>query len=71
MPNAKSCSVISRKWIRGESGITPVGRPRPPHDGGPQIEVFREGNVVKQVHVHCSCGEVITLECSYEANAPA
>ena len=71
MSGTKSCGVISRAKIRDQSSVTRVGRPKPRDsvDQGPRIELIREGNIVKHVNVYCSCGEVITLECSYASDA--
>lgn len=53
--------------IRDQASSIPVGRPRVTEHSGPRIEVVHEGEMVKYVTVVCSCGETITLECSYAA----
>lgn len=37
----------------------------PPPCGEVKIELKREGGQVREIHVHCKCGEVIELACEY------
>jgi hypothetical protein len=35
----------------------------------PQIELIREGDVIRAIEVTCTCGEKIRLHCEYQAPA--
>ena len=36
-------------------------------DAGPTVETVVEEGVVKMIRVRCSCGEVIEIDCAYDA----
>jgi hypothetical protein len=42
-----------------------TGSDQPSLEGQPTIEFEREGDTVKRVQVHCSCGQSIHLDCIY------
>ena len=42
-----------------------TGGDQPSLEGQPTIEFEREGDTVKRVQVHCSCGQSIHLDCIY------
>ncbi len=48
----------------GSSATIPCGLDQ--GTGGNSIEVVREGDVVREIHVHCGCGEKTKVICSYE-----
>lgn len=40
--------------------------PRCPASGRPEVILLRDGEVITGIRIHCTCGEVITLDCLYE-----
>lgn len=32
---------------------------------GPRITLLREGDKVQTIEIHCTCGEIIRLDCEY------
>ena len=42
-----------------------TGSDQPSLEGQPTIEFEREGDTVKRVQVHCTCGQSIHLDCIY------
>ena len=42
-----------------------TGGDQPSLEGQPTIEFEREGDTVKRVQVHCTCGQSIHLDCIY------
>ena len=59
-----------------DSGPTAPAVPEPPspcsapaHAGpSPQISFKRDGDLIMQIQVQCSCGESIVLDCDYAAD---
>ncbi len=45
-------------------------RPHSQHSK-PKVTFKREGDVIKEIHVLCGCGEEIVLECDYPASGVA
>lgn len=35
-------------------------------DGAPQVQLKRDGNRIKEIHIRCGCGELIILDCEYD-----
>jgi hypothetical protein len=35
-------------------------------DGTPIVTLRREGNIIKEIQIRCSCGELTVLDCHYE-----
>ena len=69
MPNPdkkQGNSVISAENTadRGSSRAIPCGNSQAAT--GSSIDVVREGNVVREIHVQCSCGEHMKVICTYE-----
>ena len=42
-----------------------TGSDQPSLEGQPTIEFEREGDTVKRVQVHCTCGQAIHVDCIY------
>ncbi|WP_437227784.1 hypothetical protein SH661x_000552 [Planctomicrobium sp. SH661] len=36
-------------------------------DGTPIVTLRREGNTIREIQIRCPCGELIVLDCQYEA----
>jgi len=43
----------------------PETKPLAAHSGEVKVELKRDGDRVSQIRIHCRCGEVIELDCSY------
>ena len=59
-------SVIPAARVRVSEESIPIGAPR----GGdaqrePKVQLVREGGVIREIDVICSCGEVIRIRCDY------
>jgi hypothetical protein len=67
-------SVVPGRKVLVEGGRAAV-MIVPPHQPGacaPQIEVVRDGDVIRAIDVTCACGEKIRVRCVYdEADAGA
>ena len=70
VPNAKSEIPKGGKAedftaIASPQGLgTAAQAPHPTH-AAPKITVQREGDRITQIEIHCSCNEVIRLDCVY------
>lgn len=40
-------------------------------DGTPEVTLRREGHLIKEIHIRCACGELIVLDCEYDAGGLA
>ncbi|RME74632.1 MAG: hypothetical protein D6776_04900 [Planctomycetota bacterium] len=47
--------------------VAPESDAEPPAE--PRVELEREGELVRTIRVHCSCGERIEIACDYEGGA--
>jgi hypothetical protein len=56
-------TVIPQAAVGGESGRVAVGPHRRSDDV--KLEVTTENGVVQTIHITCSCGRVIQLDCQY------
>ncbi|MGI9519867.1 MAG: hypothetical protein ACR2NP_22630 [Pirellulaceae bacterium] len=65
-PKKQAIPVISanRTTDHGSSRTIPCGEHDPIETAS--VEVIREGNMVREIHVHCSCGENMKVICTYE-----
>jgi hypothetical protein len=64
-PHRTARAVVPARVVR--AAVNPSEERREPAATGPQVEVVREGTVVRVIDVTCACGERIRIVCEYEA----
>ena len=60
--------MIPRRRVHLAEQCVPVGTV----SGGsrePQVELIREGDVLRSIRVTCSCGQTVVLDCDYNTAA--
>ncbi len=58
--------VVPAARVRLSGEAVRVGPQRPGEQaGGPQVRLVQEGDVVRAIHVACTCGEEIVIRCEY------
>jgi len=62
--SAESSPILSGNNVRLAQHPIVVSEKRA--DGTPTVTLRREGNLIKEVHIRCGCGELIVLDCQYE-----
>lgn len=62
-----SRSVVPGHRVVQTSELARVGIPHTHAGGQTNVELIRDGDVVKAIDVTCSCGEKIRIWCSYAA----
>ncbi len=60
-------AVLSKSHIRESDHAAWVGIPgqEVPEEHFPTVELTRDGDVIKAIHITCTCGEEIRLRCVY------
>jgi hypothetical protein len=64
--------VIPAHFVHMVSASPPVS-PLPPGEGlavkgsheEPKVTLIKEGDTVKAIEIHCTCGAVVRLDCEY------
>lgn len=62
---AESSPILSGNHVRLASH--PIVIADKHADGTPIVTLRRDGNVIKEIQIRCACGELIVLDCQYEA----
>lgn len=57
--------VVPGHCIRLTEEPARVGVPQNGHASDPQVEVIREGDIIRAIDITCSCGQRIRLRCDY------
>jgi hypothetical protein len=65
-PAANNIIPASHIRLLGES--LPVGAPGAEPCAEPQVNVIRDGDVVRAIEVVCTCGQRVVLDCVYGSN---
>jgi hypothetical protein len=60
-------AVIPARAVRAAAVSAPPGETSEPAVSKPQIELVREGGVVRAIDVICGCGERLRIVCEYDA----
>ncbi len=58
-------AVVAGARVRVTGAAVRVGPVRPPDAHEPQVQVVREGDVIRAIQVVCTCGERIHIRCDY------
>jgi len=64
-------SVVPARSVRARDVAAPIGPPRADGTTEPQVELVREGGVVRAVDFTCGCGQRHRLRCVYEQEGAA
>ena len=62
----KQAAVITAEHVHVTDEPARVGRPQGSTKRELQVELIREGDIVRAIDITCSCGERIRLRCDYE-----
>ncbi len=65
---ARGGLVVPASRVRLSRESVRVGPAPPAASGGqePQLQLIRNGDVVQAIHITCTCGQQIIIECDYE-----
>lgn len=66
MKQAFARAIVVGNHVHVAEQTTVVGKPRPIEKAEPQLEVIREGNLIRAIDIQCICGEVIRIRLDYE-----
>jgi len=58
-------NIIPASHIRMVGGPLPVGLPGEESCAEPQVNVIRDGDVIRAIEVVCTCGQRVVLDCVY------
>ena len=56
--------ILPRQSVAMRNVPVRVGH-SPTHAETVEIELLRDGDVVREIHVKCPCGQTLVLECNY------
>lgn len=58
--------MIPRRRVHFAEQCVPVGAAQP-RQREPQVELVRDGQMIKSIRVTCGCGETVVLDCNYDS----
>lgn len=68
MPTQDSPHILSERTVRESERPVVVSIPNLHSTNGWQVNLEREGEVVRAIHITCSCGEQLSIECEYDSS---
>jgi hypothetical protein len=57
--------VVPAARVRVTGEAVRIGPPPKAGEPEPKVEVVREGDAIRAIHITCTCGEKIAIRCDY------
>lgn len=67
MPTQDSPHILNERSIQDGARPVVVSIPDVHESNGWQINLERDGDIIRVIHIGCSCGEQLSIQCDYSS----